>query len=381
LPAVPFFNILRAMKVPYLKQLDGIRAIAALLVLALHFFTWNSSNSALTRILGHYAVIGQTGVTLFFVLSGFLITRILLVSKENPHYFSSFYVRRLLRIFPLYYLFLTVTYFVVPVWQHVSVPSFSGQLYFWVYLQDFVYTFNWRAAGPPHTWSLAVEEHFYLLWPMLVYFLGARGIKISVVVILFLALGCRLLLIHHGLEVFYFTFTRMDDLAIGALLAVWEAEGKLKNSGRKFAIGLVLMIIPTFLLWKDVTGKALPDMQVIKSNLVAFCSFCVVGFAIALRQSNVIYKLLSSRFFTFTGKISYGIYVYHPLCFLVIEHYFPTLSLVSRLVTGVSVVYLVSSASYFLFEAKFIGLKKYFSYDKGRPATKGSRMPATETPR
>ena len=365
LRAVCFLDTLCPMKLGYLKQLDGVRAIAALLVMFPHFFTWLPAESSATRVLRHFAVIGQSGVTLFFVLSGFLITRILLVTKDDPHFFKDFYIRRILRIFPLYYLFLVITYFVVPIWQHTPFVPFSEQVYYWVYLQDCVFTFNWKANGPWHFWSLAVEEHFYLLWPVLVYYLSRKGIKRAILAIVVIAIGCRLFLIHRGLEVFYFTFTRMDDLAIGALLAVWEKEGVLKGSASKFAIGALVAIFPTFALWSEVTGKALPGMLLIKSNLVAICGFCVIGLAISVKVSNVLYKVLSSRFFTFTGKISYGLYVYHPLCFLLVNEYFPSLSLIMRIVISVSFVYLVAGVSFYLFEAKFISLKKYFAYGRG----------------
>ncbi|HEV9036420.1 MAG TPA: acyltransferase [Puia sp.] len=354
------------MRLPYLKQLDGVRAIAALMVMFLHFFNGLGGNQSLLGILGHYAVIGQTGVSLFFVLSGFLITRILLVTKEGPHYFSDFYIRRVLRIFPLYYLFLIIYYFFVPLLVHSSSVPFSGQVYYWVYLQNFAETFKWHAVGPPHFWSLAVEEHFYLLWPCLVFFLSKKGIKIAVVVILFLAVGCRLELLREGREVYYFTLTRMDDLAIGALLAVWETEGRLKGSAKKFAIGLVLTVIPTILLWKVVTGKSIGSMQVIKFNLVALCGFCLVGFAIAARETSFFYKLMSSRFFRFTGRISYGLYVYHPLCYPLIEYYFPTISVPARFLVSFGATYLIAGLSYYLFEAKFIALKKYFAYGRDR---------------
>lgn len=160
------------MKVNYLKPLDGIRAIAALMVMFFHFFGSVAASTPLLAAIKKGAVLGQTGVSLFFVLSGFLITRILISTKDSPRYFYNFYLRRTVRIFPLYYLFLVIYYFIRPLLiPEATVPSAGEQAYYWLYLQDFSETFDWLAKGPSHYWSLAIEEHFYMFWPLLVFFL------------------------------------------------------------------------------------------------------------------------------------------------------------------------------------------------------------------
>jgi len=352
------------MKLGYYKQLDGVRAIAALMVMFYHFFSPIHAESRWLQMVTKYSVFGQTGVSLFFVLSGFLITRILLVTKTSPSYFKDFYARRALRIFPLYYLFLLIFYFVAPFLLNTQIVSFGKQVYDWVYLQNFAMTFNWPSNGPAWYWSLAVEEHFYLLWPCLVFFLSNKGIKWAIASLLVLALGCRVLLLLGGHEVFYFTFTRLDEIVVGGLLAVWESEGKLKNASRKFLYVLVITLVPTIIVWLKVTGKAIPAIQAIKFNLLGICYFCVVGFIIASKQSNSINRVLSKRFFSFTGKISYGLYVYHPLCFILIAALLPDLSLLPRLVVSIVSAYLVAYLSYHYFEARFIALKNRFAYDR-----------------
>lgn len=129
------------MKLYYYRQLDGVRAIAALMVMYLHFMASFKSDHPFWQLLEKYASFGQTGVSIFFVLSGFLITRILMESKGSTRFFSDFYIRRSLRIFPLYYLFLILFYFVVPILQQVPIVPASEQVYFWVYLQNFAMTF------------------------------------------------------------------------------------------------------------------------------------------------------------------------------------------------------------------------------------------------
>lgn len=353
------------MKLEYYKQLDGVRAVAALMVMFLHFFGAVQPTDPFFSLLDKYASFGQTGVSIFFVLSGFLITRILMQTKDNSRYFSDFYIRRALRIFPLYYLFLVIFYYIVPVLQHAPVVPFSNQAYYWVYLQNFAMTFNWKSAGPGHYWSLAVEEHFYFMWPLLVYFLSKKGIKIAVAVILIIAFLCRLVMIKSGYEAFYLTFNRMDELAIGALLAVWESDGKLIGKARAFIVGFLLVIIPTVLIWVKFTGNALAIIQVIKYNLISTSCFCLVGYVVSLKKDVGINKLLSTWFFQFSGRISYGLYVYHPLVFVLIVPLFPaTTSIPVLFVACFSVTYLVAYLSYQFFESKFIAMKKYFEYNR-----------------
>lgn len=353
------------MKLFYYKQLDGVRAIAALMVMYLHFFGDVQPTDIFFRSLDKFASFGQIGVSIFFVLSGFLITRILMETKNTPRYFSDFYIRRALRIFPLYYLFLVISYYVIPVLLKAPLVPFNNQVYYWVYLQNFAMTFNWKANGPGHFWSLAVEEHFYLMWPVLVYFLSKKGIKLAVVAILALAFICRLVLINKGYEVFYLTFTRMDELAIGALLSVWELEGKLAGKARTFITCFFLVLIPTIVLWVKFTGQAMNIIQVIKYNLLSSTCFCLVGYVVSLKQGAGLNKILSSRFFSFSGKISYGLYVYHPLIFSLIINYLPPgTSIILLLVACFAATYFVSYISFRFFESKFIALKKYFEYNR-----------------
>jgi len=357
------------MKLEYYRQLDGVRAVAALMVMFLHFFGAVQPTDPFFRLLDKYASFGQTGVSIFFVLSGFLITRILMQTKGNARYFSDFYIRRALRIFPLYYLFLIIFYYIVPVLQHTPLTPFSNQVYFWVYLQNFAMTFDWKTYGPWHFWSLAVEEHFYFMWPLLVYFLSKKGIKIAVAAIMVIAFVCRLVMIKSGHEAFYLTFNRMDELAIGALLAVWESEGKLAGKAKLFIISFFLVLIPTIVIWVKFTGNALDIIQVIKYNLLSTSCFCLVGYAIALKQDVGVNKLLSTRFFSFSGKISYGLYVYHPLSFTLIVSMFPPGTSIPLLfVACFGITYLIAFISYQFFESKFIAMKKYFEYN--RPLTK-----------
>ena len=160
-----------------LPCLDGIRAVAAMMVMVFHFVGHHGEPRAIVQA----SVIGQTGVDLFFVLSGFLITRILLASRQSEHYFRSFYARRTLRIFPLYFGFLAIYFFLLPLLFGEPIPPAPTQLWSWFYLENVPQTFvSLRTSGPGHFWSLAVEEHFYLIWPLLVFSLSRRGFGMAI---------------------------------------------------------------------------------------------------------------------------------------------------------------------------------------------------------
>jgi peptidoglycan/LPS O-acetylase OafA/YrhL len=160
-------------------ELDGLRGIAILLV-TLYRCTKEIDPSLSTGFAWIRRVneFGERGVDLFFVLSGFLITGILLKTKSRPHYFRNFIVRRALRIFPLYYLSLAIFLFVIP--SVIATQSFelprSNQFYLWTYTSNVYmsWTNAWSFGPLDHFWSLAVEEHFYLIWPAVVFFLSPK---------------------------------------------------------------------------------------------------------------------------------------------------------------------------------------------------------------
>jgi peptidoglycan/LPS O-acetylase OafA/YrhL len=355
------------MKLSYLKELDGVRAIAALLVMFFHFFNSVTTSNALLLLLKKLAFFGQTGVSLFFVLSGFLITRILVQTKTDTHYFSNFYIRRSLRIFPLYYFYLILVFFLVPILESSSIAPFGNQIYHWLYLQDFAITFGWDYQGPLHFWSLAVEEHFYLFFPLLIFYLNENQILRAIYVLICISIAVRFCLVYFNYETFYFTFSRMDELALGALLAMLERQGKLTyENNRKFVYLFVLTAIPTVLIWTVFSGKAVAVLQVFKYTLVSVSYFCVIGYVITIKDSHLVKHILKMRPLLFTGKISYGLYVYHGLCFVYFDRLFPTAGFLVKFLGNFALAYLVSSASYYFFEAPFLNLKSKFLYQKAR---------------
>ena len=162
----------------HIPALDGVRGLAVLMVMTFHFFQRDDwRHIPIGRALTSISHIGQTGVDLFFVLSGFLITGILLDAKGSPHYFRTFYVRRVLRIFPLQYVALAFFFFVLPLIANVPWVPFGDQLWGWLYAINLHTTFSSTEARlPGHFWSLAVEEHFYFIWPAVVLMCSRRRI-------------------------------------------------------------------------------------------------------------------------------------------------------------------------------------------------------------
>lgn len=218
-----------------IKELDGLRAIAALLVIAWHYIGIPDGQ--------HYWLwklfyLGHFGVDLFFVLSGYLIATILLQNRESPSFFSSFYGRRAFRIWPVYYLMLLVCFLS---WSLGGSPAlFSGELPGWTYLfgiQNFwmakqqTYGVFWLAG----TWSLAVEEQFYLVFPFVVRFVPLSILpKILWAIIIVCPIG-RLIDSFRPDEFGYYVLPqfRADVLAIGALIAWWRFSGQTDNVSYK----------------------------------------------------------------------------------------------------------------------------------------------------
>jgi len=214
-----------------LPTLDGLRGIAILLVTLFHYevreWPWRAGFAApLWTVVRE----GWLGVDLFFVLSGFLITGILVDTKSNQGYFRNFYARRTLRIFPLYFAYLAAVFLILPVLPRIAAwqaeTPFDTQLWFWSYLCNLVISLRGWGASPQlvsDTWSLAVEEQFYLIWPAVVLLSSRRtlvGICLACIVgAIAFRTGLRLAHVPWVANV-VLTPARMDSLTMGALVAL-----------------------------------------------------------------------------------------------------------------------------------------------------------------
>ena len=348
----------------HIPALDGLRGIAVLMVMAFHFIQGNPlSGNQILYWLTKASAFGQTGVDLFFVLSGFLITRILLTAKEDKHYFKNFYIRRFLRILPLYYLFLVITYILLPFLKLSTWVPFQQQFWFWLHIQNIPATFpSLENHGPSHFWSLAVEEHFYLIWPFLVYCLSPRKLMWASLAIILIAILSRFLLISLDIGIFYFTLCRMDELAIGAILAILEIRNSLLSSKKIFSWVASFLLVFLSISWPLLSGQSSIYIGLFKFTAIAVFYFCIIGFLLSLESDRHLLRFMKSEFLVYTGRISYGMYVVHPLCFYMIAQLEFFSGIWAEISASFGLTYLVSTLSYKYYEKPFLALKKYFPY-------------------
>jgi peptidoglycan/LPS O-acetylase OafA/YrhL len=357
-----------------LPVLDGLRGVAVLMVLVFHYRqgmlplgrSWLARSF---RVLD----MGQTGVDLFFVLSGFLITGILLNAKGSPHFLRNFYMRRVLRILPLYYL--VVIGCLVAGWV-ASQPrySFANMWWYLVYLQNVGTTFWPRSiGGPGHFWSLGVEEHFYLIWPFLILTCAEGRLPWVLLLLIGGAIACRVVLLLTGYDVFTFSLCRMDALALGALLAVFmrrrEWAAPTARICRWGLMSLTLLLIVLYLL---TSGEAFFAMQVIKYTLVALGYTFLIGAIVGPQKVAWLERKLNIRSLRWCGKYSYSMYVFHPFIFGVIMTHMrrswtrapdhAAMFMACEFALCIAGTCLAGWLSWHLFEKRFLEFKRFFEY-------------------
>ena len=364
--------------------LDGIRALAVTMVFALHFGA--GSHGGLLKLVKAVSLHGGMGVDLFFVLSGFLITGILYDTQSDSHFFSRFFGRRSIRIFPIFYLVLTVLLLLTPVFRYQWRP---GHLAFPFYLGNFVMAADpslrdVRSAVHPaasatliHFWSLCVEEQFYFIWPLAVWtvrdrmrlILTASGLSVA-------ALGLRIAFVLNFSPRYYEMWMwhqlpfRMDALLIGAVLALVlrgpQADFWQRSCKWLFLLGAAIVIAIS------VVSPSLnsPWINTVGLTSVAIASAGLIG--TALRPESIAFRVFHLRPFRVLGKYSYGFYVYHLIWGEAWSHLERVLatrlhsSVVATAMVDIlsfSLTFSVAKLSYDYFEVRFLRLKKRFEYD------------------
>lgn len=359
----------------HISAMDGWRGLAVLLVVVWHYGQHGYAKPP------PWITVGWTGVDLFFVLSGFLITRILLATKGKARYFRNFYARRSLRIFPLYYAVLIFVYLAWPL-LHRDRPHIGDVLPFASYLSNYVMPLHPNGLPVPkpfnvgHFWSLAVEEQFYLLWPAVVLALSAISLyRVSVgVVCASWVLRCGAALSGIDWQWSYLpTPCHMDGLAIGGLLALMES-GSLKLDHRPIRyifIGTGLSLIVLFSCCGGI------DLTAHRTVLALAPGLAAVLYGTMLWHTLVYNGGLAAAFLRFAplrwfGRYSYGLYVFHGLLARSTERLFersaarvhfhahPFVKSLAFIVFGAAVSTVVAVASYHLLEQPFLKLKKLF---------------------
>lgn len=338
---------------PYIKNLDALRAFAAFGVIVAH---------GIPAEVNRWAPFGNTGVSLFFVLSGFVITRILFRTVHSGAFFRNFYFRRSLRIFPLYYAAL-LCYYLIPYLSGMvqALPAFSNTLPYILYYQNISRTFGWPSQGPGHYWSLAVEEHFYLIWPAIIYIFFRRKASSFLYISLFIVLLTHCMradLFRKGIDINLFTLTRLDQLVFGSLIAFLELKGLLR---RQFIwIYLAISIVGLIAVgWLELRGGAFAK-EVFKHTGFGLMYGGVIMYVSVLPHTASLSRILQSSPLQYLGKISYGIYVWHNLVFQLFHHYVPIVNhwIVLLLVSAVTIV--VSALSFRYLESPFLRMKDRF---------------------
>jgi peptidoglycan/LPS O-acetylase OafA/YrhL len=307
----------------HLPALDGVRGLAILLVTLYRFNTPPGTDDWLGNAWYSLMKVGANGVDLFFVLSGFLITGILHDGKARPRYFRDFYIRRSLRIFPLYYGVLFAAFVVVPAFfpQAVAAYQFSydRQAWFWLYGANLLQCFegDWRLGPFDHFWSLSVEEHFYFAWPLVIYTCRREtAMRVCGWVIAASIAARAMWLLAGGSDVaaHVFTLFRADALVFGGWIAL-AARGpggvaSLLSLARWLAMGGTVLFLADLFL----PGRFLELPKVIYSALSGSALIFAVGGADCRSTlSQQWQRLCCSMPLRFLGKYSYGIYVYQAL--------------------------------------------------------------------
>lgn len=365
----------------HFPQLDGLRGIAILMVLVYHFVAISPLPvTTFEKMVFILAKSGWIGVDLFFVLSGFLISGILIAAKDKENYFVNFYVRRILRIFPLYYLVLLVFFVVVPLSVDKLAPQLQimkeNQIWFWTYLANWCVAINgdFNKTSGGYFWSLAVEEQFYIVWPFIVYIFSVTNFR-KICVGLFIFCFClRNLLLLNGVSttsVYAATFTHMDGLLIGSWLSTvaidpffTEKIRPLLNRAALYAFAILVVIViyqGTFFFWDTLVASF--------GYTLLSIIFASILFESVLNNTKL-NILFNTVFFKDIGKYSYAMYLIHvPVSkglksLFFNSEYIIILPLILKwfvfVVVASVITYFISYISWNVFEKHFLKLKVHF---------------------
>lgn len=357
---------LEKKSIDFLPQIDGLRFIAVFGVMIHHWVIQDFSNSFIFKNIPF-----GTGVNLFFVISGFLITYILLKKKDDIaekktsflREIKNFYVKRTLRIFPIYYLVIIL----------LCIFVYSEIKDYLIYL--FTYSINWfmvfkgvYIGNRTHLWSLAVEEQFYLIWPFLIFLLPKRWILGLSIFAILLGLACKIYFSYfspYWMGVNGATFSCFDALGLGALIACLQKHRTQPFNPKLYIIGLLISIIAYILLFVS-PGYLNQQLHALLFN---FATSVVFFFVILIAANNGFSgnfkSLLENKTILYLGRISYGLYLYHAfvpdIYYKCLMKYFPKLSGDADLFILFFILsVLLATISWYLIEKPILSLKRYF---------------------
>lgn len=343
------------MRLFYLPGLNGIRAIAALIVLFSHIWQFQYWFGFSEPAYVPYDAAGL-GVTLFFVLSGYLITYLLILEKEKSRTVAlgKFYIRRILRIWPLYYLILSISIFVV------DIGDTSCTMLCFFLMPNVAVALACIPSVIVPLWSIGVEEQFYLGWPILVKY--SKKILPSLIGVIVVYLLIKLIFRFVGSEALntFIGLTRVDSMAIGGLGAWWANSNRV---GHHFIFNKATQITSWIIFFVGCSGGMFYLPAFIEQEVYSSI-FILIILNVSLNPKPIV--SLENRIFDWMGKISYGIYLSHLLILYllsaIIQDKLTSLpfGLLFYFVVSVVLVLTVAYLSYTYFERFFIRVKKKF---------------------
>lgn len=322
---------------------------------------------------------GWVGLPFFFVLSGFLITGILVDSREATNYFSTFYARRSLRIFPVYYLLL----FIVILISIGSKADITDAGLYIFYVQNFKLSYHHFGISFPrymnHTWSLAVEEQFYIFFPLMVRYIKPKYLMSFCLFLIIAAISTRYILAQliPGNEISWAnTVSNLDFLATGALIAIAVRKYDLTRI-RNFSLVLLVACFGAYALYLRLIlhagllefpfSGAGPQGQAFFALLLPVIAFSIISL---VKGKNLFIRLFfENKFIVYIGKISYGIYLFHFPCFAFTDYYFnhaahPLIRFNGYAIALLKFLITISLAmiSWRYFESRILAFKSKFNY-------------------
>lgn len=398
----------------HIPILDGIRGLAVALVMVHHFFADSlPAETAFDHAIFSAMHTGWCGVDLFFVLSGYLITGILYDTKGGRNYFQNFYARRTVRIFPLYYATLFLFFVLMPLVDHPEIQDYvreaePDQLWFWAYLTNVQVALRgsfYPELIPNLTWSLAIEEQFYLVWPLVVLLASRRTVMRICIGLVVVALGLRVALAANGTKwvvAYVFTPARLDCLAIGAFLALYFRGSYRPNVVvlAKRTLLLCLILVSAFAAHAGTLDQRNPLIYTLGFTGIALCFGSMLVLAVTAPRDKPhgtsARRLVDNGFMRTLGKYSYALYLCHgPVATGVRLLYHPRRqplyfgSSIPRTLIYVGLTVLASLAvallSWHLLEKHFLKLKRFFPSERAATPEEERRAagltPALDPPR
>lgn len=357
-------------------ELDGIRAIAIWMVLLMHVLSgYPNPQGALSFLprfvdlaIGH----GWLGVDLFFMLSGFLITGILLDTRERPHYFRNFYARRFLRIIPLYFT-------VVLMWSLFYHHYGHFLLLSSVFGANLAPLFHVAVPhGPGVLWSLAVEEHFYLLWPAIVLLVGRRKLLWLCLAIFVACPILRGIFAIKGMNpetIYALSWFRFDGLATGAALAIWARSSWFERKSAHVIAAVCFVVLCAMSVGGapfGLFGTKTP-LAVSLRYTQAYFAFAVMFVLVLAYRGTVWTGVLRTSFMQLSGALSYCLYLIHlsigdgyQVLFAKRLHLAPTATVAMRSVVILSLSFAIAALSRKYLEQPCLALKSRFEEPRKR---------------